>query len=84
MKIFTTDEELRILIGAAAEEICEEQVARNVKEEVIVNTAAILAEKLILHFQGKRKIDTYIIERAKEMRHFLLFIQGDRKDEDDD
>lgn len=69
MKIFTTDEELRILIGAAAAEMCKEQIAKEkigtLNDQIITGVAGILEAKLLNHLTGVAKINEEVIEAAR-------------------
>ena len=74
MKILTTEEELRAVIGAAASELCDDEVARDLagEEAEIINLASCLRVRVLDHFTGRKRLDEDLIEAAKEIGQFCF------------
>lgn len=64
-KIITTEEELRMLIGLAAEQVCNSY--EEDKEELILDVAADICRKVNDHLTGRKKFSTEDIELYKAL-----------------
>lgn len=73
MKILTTEEELRAVIGVAASEFCDNENVRDlVGEEEMISLAAYLSMRVLDHFTGRARLDEDLVEAAKEIDRFCL------------
>lgn len=68
MKILTTEEELRAVIGAAASELCDDETVKDLAgEEEMMDLAGYLSVRVLDHFTGRKRLDEDLIEAAKEI-----------------
>ena len=68
MKILTTEEELRAVIGAAASELCDDETIRDlVGEEEMMSLAGYLSARVLEHFTGRERLDEDLVEAAEEI-----------------
>lgn len=73
MKILTTEEELRAVIGAAASELCDDEAVRDLAgEEEMMNLAGYLSVRVLDHFTGRKRLDEDLVEAAKEIGQFCF------------
>lgn len=73
MKILTTEEELRAVIGAAASELCDDEIVRDlVGEEEMMSLAGYLSVRVLDHFTGRKRLDEDLVEAAKEIGQFCF------------
>lgn len=73
MKILTTEEELRAVIGAAASELCDDETVRDlVGEEEMMGLAGYLSARVLDHFTGRKRLDEDLVEAAKEICQFCF------------
>lgn len=72
-KIITTEEELRMLIGLAAEQVCNSY--EEDKEELILDVAADICLKVNDHLTGREKFSTDDIELYKALMNVFNFAE---------
>ena len=72
-KIITTEEELRMLIGLAAEQVCSTHGSD--KEELILDVAADICRKVNDHLTGRKKFSTDDIELYKALTRVFDFAE---------
>ena len=72
-----TDKDIRILVGAAGNAVCEDRVVPPSMDMLVMEISAEIANKLIGHLSGADPFPEYVIETMETLMGILDRSEGD-------
>lgn len=66
-----TEEDIKILVGAAGNAICEDRVVPRSMDMFVMEISAEIADRLIEHLSGRKMLSEDVIETLESMMRIL-------------
>lgn len=66
-----TEEDIKILVGAAGNAICEDRVVPTSMDMFVMEISAEIADRLIEHLSGRKMLSEDVIETLESMMRIL-------------